>query len=218
MERKTSGRNQEEAIEMNLYLTRHGETDWNLASRIQGKTDIPLNERGRQQAAELSCALKEKEIRFDKIYTSRLLRAKETAEIVAESLQLPLSELDGIEEMDLGEWEGYTWKQVKESFDEEYRIWHDNRRYRKTPGGESYEELLERILPALGKVAEEEGGNALIVTHSAVIMTLLSYLHEKPFEDMAKNFKTKNAELVVLTKEHLETIKGEAYVYSSSSR
>lgn len=203
---------------MKLYLTRHGETDWNLASRIQGKTDTPLNETGKQQAAELSLSLKEKDIRFDRIYTSRLLRARETARIVAESLHLPLTELDGIEEMDLGKWEGYTWKQVKESFPQEYSIWHDNRRYTRTPGGESYEELLQRILPALQKAAGKEGGNALLVTHSAVIMTLLSYLYEKPFEDMAKNFKTKNAELVELTEEQLEVIKERAYVYGSSSR
>lgn len=195
---------------MKLYLTRHGETDWNLASRIQGKTDTLLNERGRQQAAELSGSLKEKNVCFDRIYTSKQKRAKETAEIVAESLGLPLEELAGVEEMDLGIWEGHTWKQVKESFPQEYGIWHDNRRYIKTPGGESYEELLQRILPALRKVAEKEGGNALIVTHSAVIMTLLSYLHEKPFEDMAKNFKTKNAELVELTEEQIEVIKREA--------
>lgn len=195
-----------EKVPMKIYLTRHGETDWNLASRIQGKTDTTLNERGRQQAAELCATLREEGICFDRVYTSKQLRARETAGIVSENLGLPLEVLEGVEEMDLGSWEGFTWKQVRESFPEEYGIWHDNRRYIKTPGGESYEELLQRILPALRKVSKEEGGNALVVTHSAVIMTLLSYLHDKPFEDMAKNFKTKNTELVVLTTEQMNRI------------
>ena len=198
---------------MKLYLTRHGETDWNLASRIQGKTDIPLNERGRQQARELAEMLKERRLSLDRIYTSKLSRARETAEIVGKELRLPVTILEGIEEMDLGKWEGYTWKQVRESFSGEYSLWHENRRYQKTPDGESYEELLQRILPGLCGILGDDPcrdkkgqGSVLVVTHSAVIMTLLSYFHDTPFQDMAKNFKTKNAELVELTTEQMKLL------------
>ena len=93
----------------------------------------------------------------------------------------------------MGKWEGYAWKQVKEEFPEEYQVWYTNRRYQQTPGGESYQQLLDRLLPALRDILERETENTLIVTHSAVIMTLMSYLYDTPFEDMAKNFKTGNA-------------------------
>lgn len=92
----------------------------------------------------------------------------------------------GLEEICLGNWEGYTWKQVREVFSEEYQKWHQNRRYQIPPGGESYQQLLNRLLPAVDDIAQREKKDTLLVTHSAVIMTLMSYVYDTPFEDMAK--------------------------------
>lgn len=183
---------------MKLYLTRHGETEWNVYSRIQGQTDTALNETGIRQARELTERLKKERLAIGRIYTSRQLRAYETAQIVAEMLGLNVIVKDGLEEINLGKWEGYTWKQVRELFHEEYEDWHENRRYQVPPGGESYQQLLERLIPVLRSIIKEEQEDVLVVTHSAVIMTLLSYIYEKPFEDMVKNFKTKNTEIVMI--------------------
>lgn len=183
---------------MKLYLTRHGETEWNVHSRIQGQTDTALNETGIRQARELAERLKKERLAIGRIYTSRQLRAYETAQIVAELLGLNVIVKDGLEEINLGKWEGYTWKQVRELFHEEYEEWHENRRYQVPPGGESYQQLLERLIPVLHSIIKEEQEDVLVVTHSAVIMTLLSYIYEKPFEDMVKNFKTKNTEIVMI--------------------
>lgn len=183
---------------MNLYLTRHGETDWNVSSRIQGQTDTPLNETGVRQAKELAERLLEEKPEIAKIYTSRQKRAYQTAKIAAEKLQAEVVVKDGLEEISFGKWEGYTWKQVKELFSEEYEEWHENRRYKVPPKGESYQQLLERLVPALQEISREEKEDVLVVTHSAVIMTLLSYIYQKPFDEMAKNFKTKNTEIVVI--------------------
>lgn len=183
---------------MKLYLTRHGETEWNVHSRIQGQTDTALNETGIRQARELAERLKKERLAIGRIYTSRQLRAYETAQIVAELLGLNVIVKDGLEEINLGKWEGYTWKQVRELFHEEYEDWHENRRYQVPPGGESYQQLLERLIPVLHSIIKEEQEDVLVVTHSAVIMTLLSYIYEKPFEDMVKNFKTKNTEIVMI--------------------
>lgn len=183
-------------IKMKLYLVRHGETDWNIENKIQGQTDIELNENGKRQAQDFAARIIDENYKIDSIYTSSKKRACETAGIIGRALGIEPKVYPGLEEISLGKWEGYTWNQVKELFKEEYQIWRTNRRYQMPPSGESYQQLLDRLLPALDEIVKREKGNALVVTHSAVIMTLLSYLYDTPFEDMAKNYKTGNAEIV----------------------
>lgn len=180
---------------MKLYLVRHGETDWNLQNRIQGQTDTPLNEQGRRQAQKLARKLQEKH-HISSIYSSRQKRALETAQVVGRAIGLEPEVRQGLEEISLGKWEGYTWRQVREKFPEEYQIWYNNRRYQIPPQGESYQQLLDRLLPVLADLMEKNDGNVLAVTHSAVIMTLLSFVYDTPFEDMAKNYKTGNTGIV----------------------
>lgn len=186
-------------VRVRLYLVRHGETDWNIENRIQGKTDTELNEKGRQQAQELADVL-EKGYGIRRIYTSRQKRAAQTAEIIGRRLGIEPIVRDGLEEINLGRWEGYTWRQVKELFPEEYSVWHGNRRYEMPPMGESYQQLLDRLLPVLDAIMSE-GEDVLSITHSAVIMTLMSYIHDTPFEDMARNYKTGNTQIVELDKD-----------------
>ncbi|NBJ92599.1 histidine phosphatase family protein [Parablautia muri] len=184
---------------MKIYLARHGETDWNIENRIQGQMDTELNEKGRQQAEELAGKLAGGDYQIGEIYTSAKKRACETAFIIGSKLGVVPTIQQGLEEISFGKWEGYMWKQVRELFPEDYQVWRNNRRYQVPPEGESYQQLLDRLLPALGDIAKKEKvNNSLVVTHSAVIMTLLSYLYHTPFEDMAKNYKTGNAEIVEL--------------------
>lgn len=89
---------------MKLYIVRHGETDWNKARRVQGFSDIPLNEYGRHLARETAEGMKD--IPFDLAYTSPLVRARETAEIILAGREIPLIESNGIKEMGFGEYEG----------------------------------------------------------------------------------------------------------------
>lgn len=192
---------------MAVYLARHGETDWNLKGLIQGHTDIPLNETGKKQAFELAAAIKDKGISIRKIYSSDLQRARETAEIAARVLLVETEALKGIQEVNLGRWEGYTWKQVRELFPDEYRKWYNNRRYEVPPEGESYEQVLQRAVPVLSRISSEEE-NVLVVVHSAVIMALLSYIYEKPFEEMSRNFRTSNGEIIELESGMLKPLSG----------
>ncbi len=180
---------------MKFYLTRHGETDWNIQNRIQGQTDTLLNERGREQAHELAKRLKD-EYEIKSVYTSRQKRARETAEVIGRAIHVTPIVREGLEEISLGSWEGYTWKQVREQFPDEYQAWYTNRRYQIPPGGESYQQLLNRLLPTLDAILNENSGNVLMVSHSAVIMTLMTYLYDTPFEDMARNYKTGNTGVV----------------------
>ena len=194
---------------MKLFLTRHGETDWNLRRRIQGSTDTDLNESGRRQAVQLAESLLLSPDRPEIVYTSGLKRARETAEIAAGRLQVPCVVHEGLGEINFGLWEGLTWDQVEERYPELYTIWHTDRRYGHPPEGESYLGLLNRVLPALRDIIRREGGSdsgrrVLVVTHSAVIMSLLSHLNRTPFDEMVKRYRTENAQIIALDAKRLE--------------
>ena len=177
---------------MKLLLARHGETDWNVKSWIQGSTDIPLNDRGKEQAGQLANLLVNRQPAIGAIYTSGLERARQTAAIVSYQTGVPYRVEPGLEEFNLGSWEGRTWKQVRVVYPQEYENWHRNRRYTRIPQGESYQDLLDRLIPALKRIAAREQSATLIVTHSACIMTLFSYINDTPFEDMVKLYHTEN--------------------------
>lgn len=192
---------------MNLYFTRHGETEWNVKKKIQGTTDIPLNENGIYQAKCLAQTLLEKRDSEAfcpiRVYTSPQLRAAETAQICADVLGIECVPLDGLREMDLGEWEGANWDIIRETYGEQYLHWNSHRRFDYTPGGENYDEVLGRTLAALDEILGRETKDVLVVSHSAVLMALRCYLAGLPFEEMVRRFKTKNTELVKIEEEEI---------------
>lgn len=192
---------------MNLYFTRHGETEWNVKKKIQGTTDIPLNENGIYQAKRLAQTLLEKRdseaFHPIRVYTSPQLRAAETAQISADALGIECISLDGLREMDLGEWEGSNWDMIRETYGEQYLHWNSHRRYDHTPGGENYDEVLGRTLAALDEILGRETKDVLVVSHSAVLMALRCYLAGLPFEEMVRRFKTRNTELVKIEEEEI---------------
>ena len=190
-------------LQMKLLLARHGETDWNVRSWIQGSTDIPLNGRGKEQARQLAESLVHRQPHIGAIYSSGLERARQTAAVVSWLMEVPYKVEPGLEEFNLGSWEGKTWKQVRSVYTKEYENWHQNRRYTRIPKGESYQDLLDRLVPALRRIAEREQSDTLIVTHSACIMTLFSYINDTPFEDMVKLYHTENGGVYELEGERI---------------
>lgn len=102
-----------------LWLVRHGQTDWNLANIVQGHSDIPLNDTGLTQAREL--AEKLAGTHFDALYCSDLIRARQTADILAESLNLEVVIEPRIREIRQGVWEGYSIPDILQMFPEEFR-------------------------------------------------------------------------------------------------
>ncbi|MDQ1513922.1 MAG: putative phosphatase [Microbacteriaceae bacterium] len=144
-----------------LVLVRHGETEWNRTNRVQGLTDIPLNETGRDQARRAGRRLAAD--RFDAVVSSPLSRAAETARIIGQEIGRPEVELvDALVERNYGEAEGLTGPEIDARF-----------------GGvvearETREEVLARAKPALLALAERHPGQrVLVVTHGGVIGTLV---------------------------------------------
>jgi probable phosphoglycerate mutase len=195
---------------MKLFLIRHGQTDWNIEGRIQGSYDSELNDTGIRQAKELSRKIIEADYKLSKIYTSKQKRAVKTAQILSEAVGVDYILLEGLEEINLGKWEGLSWTEVIEKFPNEYEEWYDNRRYAKSHKGESYQDMLERILAAIHKIIEENDNDVTVVTHSAVIMSLQCYLTNTPFEEMMK-FKTDNAAIIELESELFLTVDKKTY-------
>jgi probable phosphoglycerate mutase len=179
---------------MKLFLIRHGQTDWNVEGKIQGSCDIELNNTGIKQAEELSNKLLQDKYKFSKIYSSPQRRAVKTAEILSKATKVEYVSIEGLEEINLGQWEGLSWAEVKEKFAAEYEEWYINRRHTKPPKGESYQDMLQRVLASIYKIIKENRDDVVIVTHSAVIMCIQCYLTNTPFDEMTK-FKTDNTSI-----------------------
>jgi len=147
-----------------IYLVRHGETDWNRARRIQGATDIPLNDTGREQAATTGRLLARRE--WDLVVTSPLSRARETAQIIARETGMPEPILlPEIVERQYGEAEGLDYEEIAERFPDDTVV----------PGRESREEVAARVIPAIVQLAEQNPGAAIIVvSHGGVIRSVLT--------------------------------------------
>ncbi|MCU1405590.1 MAG: histidine phosphatase family protein [Glaciihabitans sp.] len=147
-----------------LYLVRHGETDWNKARRIQGSTDIPLNDTGRAQAATTGQLLARRD--WDVIVASPLSRAYETASIIASENGLPAPVAHpSLVERRYGQAEGLNYQQVDDRFPGDMDV----------PGRETREQVMERVVPTLLEIAGQHPGAAVIVvSHGGVIRSVLN--------------------------------------------
>lgn len=165
-----------------LYIMRHGKTDWNVLHKLQGRTDIPLNEEGRKmaEAARIKC----RDVNFDICYCSPLIRAKETAEIVLQNRNIPILYDDRLMEMSFGIYEG-----IENSFqipDCPINVFfHDPSQYAAVEGGESFEELFARTGSFLEEIitpALKEKKDVLIVGHGAMNSSIVCQVRGIPLE------------------------------------
>lgn len=170
---------------MNIYLIRHGQTDWNTAGKIQGSTDIPLNETGRLQARMLAEGMKARPV--VRIFSSTLGRAMETAGTVGRMQQVEVEPVEGLEEVGFGKWEGMTWADIQVRYPEEYRRWCLNPVEVSPPGGELQVEIRRRCKTAVDTILEKTNrikGDIAIVSHGATLAYMIEYLtREDPLEE-----------------------------------
>jgi broad specificity phosphatase PhoE len=154
-----------------IVLVRHGETDWNRIRRVQGHTDVPLNDEGRRQARELAAELDGEVV--DAVYSSDLSRARETAEILSTARSVPVVSLPELREKHFGTWEGLTDTEVLEQFpDAPAGGWGD---------GESSEQLADRIVQVIERIVEAHPGElVLVVTHGGPMRAILRHYDAEP--------------------------------------
>lgn len=186
---------------MKLYIIRHGETDWNVKRRFQGRSDIPLNEEGRRLARITSEALKE--TAFTRIYTSPLKRAYETAMIIKGERDIPVIEEPRIIEISFGEYEGLCCGKDNYNIpDPEFMNFFDKPEAYKPPkGAEGIAELKARTADFLREIVHNndmENDTILISTHGAALRGLLSYINNIAIEDFWNGGVHKNCAVTIV--------------------
>ncbi len=162
---------------MKIYLIRHGETNQNKKKCLQGRTDIELNDYGRELAYKTAEGLKE--VEFDMIFTSPLKRARETAEIIRGDRSIPIVVEERIQEISFGDYEGLCF--AKEGYsipDPEFmNFFNAPHEYETPPGGESFPSILKRtgaFLNELVRTKQYQDKTILLSTHGCALKAVLA--------------------------------------------
>ncbi len=162
-------------------LIRHGQTDWNIEGRYQGQADAPLNEVGRAQALTLGKAIADQT--FAAIYSSDLSRARETAQIIAPFLNLPVSLDVRLREINQGEWEGKHIAEIKTRYAQMWKKHRKDPDNARPPGGETLREVAQRMASSLNELSHiYPEGPVLIVSHGLSLATVLCMSQGIPVE------------------------------------
>lgn len=166
-----------------LLLVRHGETEWNQQSKYQGQVDVSLNENGKSQSQKVAKFIKD--VSIDKVYSSSLLRAQQTAEIMLQQHQgipkLDNLELnDGFKEIIHGIWEGKSKTEIEQEFPGELQRWYEAPEKFQMPSGESLQQVWSRTVEVyqsiLSSALENQLKTVLIVAHGATNQILLCHI------------------------------------------
>lgn len=186
---------------LKIYLARHGQNEDNANGILNGHRDLPLTEIGEQQAHELAGNIKKAGITFDKVYCSPLIRAKRTAEIIAEDNELGVPEiLPELIERDFGIMTGKPVKDIAEICGEEHVLKTDTITYFLDPeGAETFPQLVERAKLLLHKIRERhQDGNILLVGHGDFSKMIVAAFYNLPWQEVLSLFHFGNSELVLL--------------------
>ena len=169
---------------MRLYITRHGQTQWNTEGRLQGWMNSPLTPRGLKGAEQLRDELKG--IDFDAIFTSDQYRAVKTAEIIAGNRDVEINKIMEFREIGFGQWEGMKLVDIKKKYSREFDNYMNKPMEYKSYGGESIDQLFDRVEKGLQIVVDSGFENALIVAHGVTIKALVTVLKGLPRASISK--------------------------------
>lgn len=154
-----------------IYLVRHGQTKWNKGRVFRGHKDIPLDEKGIEQAGQVSEYLKNCEVK--NIFSSPLLRAKKTAEIISNKLGVEINIDDKFIDLNFGKWEGHEIDWVTNNDPYNYSLYKNEPEKASFPDGETLNQCLERVYKRFYNLVEEYEDNIIIVTHRVIIKMIL---------------------------------------------
>jgi broad specificity phosphatase PhoE len=156
-----------------IILCRHGETDWNRQGRYQGRTDVPLNARGLEQARDLARRLADE--RVDIVYSSTLARAYDTAVEIARVHRLEVRRDPRLDEIDQGSWEGLRRDEIAVHHPAELAAWQSHPVDLRLPGGETLEEVRLRVRSALDDMMLLHEGQVICLVAHSVSMAIVKH-------------------------------------------
>lgn len=171
-------------MDRKIFLIRHGQIDYGSEKRYIGITDLSLSNAGIGQVTRLKEYFSG--IDIEKAFTSPLKRCMQTAEILLQGSSTDRIVLDQLKEINMGEWENRTIDYIKGNFCEMYEKRGANIDTFIPPGGESFEQLQKRVMPAFEYIVANTAGNTLIISHAGVNRVILSKLLEFPLKDIFK--------------------------------
>lgn len=166
-----------------IYFVRHGQSESNLITQFAGSLDMPLTEKGRQQAEVTAHFLRE--IPFTAVYASDLMRAYDTGLAVAEIRGVPIMGDARLREIFAGEWEGETYADLERDFPDSYGVWRHQIGLAQCPGGESVAQLQERVRACVEEIARRHPNETVCVaTHATPIRVMECVWTNTPLERM----------------------------------
>jgi broad specificity phosphatase PhoE len=168
-----------------LWLIRHGQTDWNVEGRYQGQTNLPLNATGLAQAEAFAASLHGR--RFSALYSSDLMRAYQTARIIAAQLGLAIQTDRRLREIHQGEWQGRTLVEIRAVYNESKQAQRTqiDPATARAPGGESVLEVSQRMALAADDIVRAvPGGPVLVVSHGLALATLYCQARGIPLSEV----------------------------------
>ena len=158
---------------MKLFCVRHGQTDWNVKGKFQGRTDIPLNSKGLRQAHSVAEMLSG--LSLDSVWSSELSRSRQTAEKIASFHDLEVNISEGITEISHGKWEGLVAYQIEQKWPGMLEKWHLDPHMVTMPDGENLLDVQKRAVNTISEIISSEHENIAIVSHDAVLKVLLCH-------------------------------------------
>lgn len=186
---------------MKLYITRHGETLWNIEKRFQGRKDSPLTNIGKKQAELLGKSLKH--VQFDKCFTSPSFRCYETADIILKRSENEIVKSikdERLTEIYLADWEGKLVSKMKELYKEElYLFWHEPERF-YNKNGENFIDVKKRVKSFLKEIIDKYNdlNNILIVTHATPLKMIMSIFENRDLSELWNPPFMKNTALNII--------------------
>lgn len=178
-----------------IYLIRHGQTEWNLETRMQGHKDSPLTIVGIAQAQRLHDRLMNEKI--DLIYSSESKRAYDTGKIIQGNRNIFIRTRKELKEIHMGKWEGMKEVDIINRYPEAWNnFWNDPLLYTPTSEGESYQKLKDRVIPSIEEIINSnQSKNIIIVTHRITLKVIMSHFMNQNICDIGGNPDIKPASL-----------------------
>ncbi len=186
---------------MRIYLVRHGESTWNGQQRIQGRSNPSLSARGLQQSAAVARRLRR--LPVDRLVTSPLRRARQTAEAVGRSVGKRIEIAPELAEIALGEWEGLTSQMVDRRYNGRYQRWLAAPSATRVPGAETIAAFRRRVARAFQRlIVDADGAKQLcLVTHGGVITAILSEIWQADFDRLLIQLRLDNTGVTLIEAE-----------------